>query len=105
MDSKIDACFNLTSTYRRDSDVVRRFGNIEKSIVRARFDRKTGNLLVDDHTYFLELMSNKFHPGSSYNTAWFVSNCNQTAGAIRRYNFVKSLVLAGLKLYSEGSRS
>ena len=47
-------------------------------------------------------MANKFPPGSEVNTAWFVSNCNQTIGAIRRMEFGRSLVDLGLKLHAEG---
>lgn len=48
-------------------------------------------------------MSRKQPFGSSYNTAWFVSNCNATSGATRRWQYGKSLIDAGLKLYGEGS--
>lgn len=33
----LDSAFNLTVTYRRDSDVIRRFGDLESTIRNARF--------------------------------------------------------------------
>ena len=36
------------------------------------------------------------------NTAWRISNCDDTPGAVRRWNFGQSLIYAGLKLHEEG---
>ena len=33
MTEDIDGAFNLTNTYRRDSDVTRRFGDIERMVI------------------------------------------------------------------------
>ena len=41
--------------------------------------------------------------GSEFNTAWFVSNCNHTSGALKRWEYGQSLMQAGLKLYGEGA--
>ena len=99
---EIDGCFNLTNTYRQDSDIIRHFGDAE-SAVRARFDDSTGELLKDDESYLSDLMNSKFPSGTGANTAWFVSNCNHTASAVRRFDFGQSLIDAGLQLYAEGS--
>ena len=53
---------------------------------------------------FQHLIDHKFKYGYKYNTGWFVSNCEETSGAVRRYNYGKQLIEAGLKLYSEGKR-
>ena len=100
-----DSAFNLTNTYKRDSDVTRYFGTIEGLITEARFNANSGVLLVDDKTYFQNLISEKFEPSSQHgtvNTAWYVSNCNHTLGAKLRLDYGQSLIDAGLKLYTEG---
>ena len=57
---------------------------------------------MSDEQYAKELIENKFEYGSDYNTAWYVSNCNFTSGAEKRYQFGKKMIEKGLKLYSEG---
>ena len=34
--------------------------------------------------------------------AWFVSNCDHTEGAVKRWEYGESLIDAGLRLYGEG---
>ena len=97
---EIDEIFNLTSSYRLDSDITHRFGDFESIIRTERFDEKTGKLLKTDKEYFIELMAEK--DTSEHNTAWFVSDCNNTAGAQKRWKYGKSLMDADLKLYGEG---
>ena len=98
MSEEIDSAFNLTNTYRRDSDITRRFGDIEAVIQSDRFDDRTGELLLSDEDYFAYLMKNKFRYGHEFNAAWMVSNCNLTSGARRRFEYGQSLIDAGLKL-------
>ena len=69
-------------TYRLDSDISRRFGDIETAITAARFN-EIGELVLNDEQYASHLMANKFKQGSEFNTAWFVSNCGKTAGAVK----------------------
>ena len=38
MNGPIDRAFNLTTSYRRDSDVPRVFGNANKAVLRVSFD-------------------------------------------------------------------
>ena len=90
----LDSMFNLTMSYKRDSDIIRYFGDIENSIRVSRFDIKTGGLLLEDDEFFESLMSNKTPYGENYNTAWFVSNCDHTSGAVKRWEFGKSLIKA-----------
>jgi len=47
-------------------------------------------------------MSKKFKFDEKYNAAWFISNCNHTPGARKRYLYGKLLIDAGLKLHTEG---
>ena len=34
-----------------------------------------------------------------YNTIWMVSNCNQTSGAAKRFEYGQALIAAGLKVF------
>ena len=97
MDPKLDASFNVTITYRRDSDVIRRVGEIENSIRLCRFDDTTGELIQNDTAFFADLLAEKFDYGESYNTAWYVSNCDHTSGALKRWKYGQALIDAGLK--------
>ena len=60
MTPEIDGAFNLTTTYRTDSDIKRHYGDIESSIRLSRFDETTGELLMDDKTFFKHLINTKF---------------------------------------------
>ena len=51
--------FNLTNTYRRDSDIVRRVNDIESTITKQRFDWTTGDLLQDDDSYLDGILKSK----------------------------------------------
>ncbi|CBY08412.1 unnamed protein product [Oikopleura dioica] len=97
MTEEIDGMFNLTVSYRTDSDAVRRFGMIEESIQFARFDGK--NIEYSDEEYFRRLMDKKT---KKHLAAWFVSNCDHTEGAVKRWEYGESLMNAGLRLYGEG---
>ena len=79
---EVDSAFNVTMTYRLDSDISRRFGDIESVITSARFDEK-GELVMSDEDYARQLMAKKYPAGSEFNTAWFVSNCGKTPGAVK----------------------
>ena len=52
IEAEIDGCFNLTNTYRLDSDIVRPFETAENAILKARFHPKSGELLQDDASYY-----------------------------------------------------
>ena len=94
-----DSAFNLTNTYRRDSDVTRYFGDIETSIVKS--DRETiYNDIIKSKQPYGKLIENY---DTIFNTAWMVSNCDYTIGAVKRMEYGKSLLAAGLKLYTEGA--
>jgi len=103
IDPKIDETFNLTLTYRQDSDVTRHVADIEQLITNDRFDPKTGDLEKTDKQYFTDLLENKFSANGDVNTGWYVSNCNHTVGATERLVYGQSLIDAGLKLHTEGA--
>jgi hypothetical protein len=100
---EIDSAFNLTMTYRRDSDVTRRVSDIKHLITAARFEASSAELLKDDKTYMHDFMEQKFPYGFEHNTAWYVSNCNHTIGAENRFEYGKLLMDAGLRVHTEGA--
>ena len=88
----LDGMFNLTVTYRHDSDVTRHCNDLESVLRNSRFDPHTGELIKSDKQFFEDLMDEKVPYGSPYNTAWFVSDCNHTSGALKRWEYGQSLV-------------
>lgn len=69
---------------------MRHYSDIENAIWTSRFDWNTGKLLLDDKAFFKQLMEEK--ETSVVNTAWLVSDCDQTNGAARRWKFGQSLI-------------
>ena len=77
--------------------------------MKARFDFKSGQLLKSDEEYFRDLLAQK-QPynepleefGGNFNTVWYISNCNHSSHAVRRWEFGKTLIDAGLKVHGEG---
>jgi hypothetical protein len=95
---EVDSAFNVTLTYRLDSDVSRRFGDIETAITASRFN-EIGELVLNDDQYASQLMAKKFKQGSEFNTAWFVSNCGKTAGAVKDwFNESDSLIYLSIMI-------
>lgn len=94
-----DSGFNMTTSYRRDSDIPRPFGSKNEAIRNARY--KNGELIEDDETHINNIMKYKNAPNTKY-AAWIVSNCEATAGAAQRFSFGERLVDAGLKLDGYG---
>ena len=103
-----DQSFNLTTSYRRDSDIPRPFGTAEKALLSARY-----NLVTDEETgelHFVEVMSPDDHikqimaakQAKSYAT-WLVSNCDKTRGAEKRFQYAQQLIEAGLQLDGFGT--
>lgn len=56
MDPKLDAAFNLTISYRRDSDIVRKYGMTENILRISRFNFFTGKFLKNDTDYLADLI-------------------------------------------------
>ena len=57
--SELDGAFNLTNTYRRDSDIVRHYGEIENSIAND-----------DPERIFQKVMSQKQPYGVPLDKEW-----------------------------------
>ena len=98
--NEIDSAFNLTISYRSDSDVIRHSADIESVLWSSRLSEETGELLFSDEKFFEEMMSKK--NTSKYHTVWLVSDCDHTPGALLRWEYGKKLIIAGLKLHGEG---
>ena len=93
MPRELDAAFNLTVTYRQDSDVIRRFGDMESLITDMNSTMLYETVMGPKQPYGSPIDQDN----TVYNTLWYVSNCNRTSGAVRRMNYVKELQAAGLK--------
>jgi len=52
---QLDSAFNLTNTYRRDSDIQRRFGDIENQIVNSNRTLTFQNVMLRKQPYNKEL--------------------------------------------------
>ena len=79
-----DQAFNLTTSYRRDSDVPRTFGDSKSILKFVRYNK--GELIVSDEKHLDNIWSRKNEPGTK-NTAWLVSNCENTGGAKARWDY------------------
>ena len=116
----IDRSFNLTMSYRRDSDIhITNFGSREILLKSIYENRKLAsetaesegrgenelNELNDD--YFMARIlkdknrSNNDDP-TQPNTLWVVSNCNKTTQAAKRFDLAQKLINNGLKLKGLG---
>ena len=94
---EVDSAFNLTSTYRLDSDIPRRFGSIKRTLINI-YVREAGDddRLLSPDEHINKLMSEKFAAGESlFNTAWAVSNCHETTGAKMRWRYGSTLISSG----------
>ena len=91
-----DGAFNLTASYRRDSDITRHWGSVDQLLYYARF---SGEIEISFETHIQSLMSKKTKQN---HTAWFVSNCDHTNGANARWDYAQILIRAGLKLDGYG---
>lgn len=94
-----DTSFNLTTSYRRDSDIPREFGDYQTELKYARFKKKlnewTERMTPDQHVQ--DIMDQKAARDDNFVT-WLVSNCDNTGGADLRYLYVQRMVDAGLKM-------
>jgi len=85
-----DSAFNLTTSYRRDSDIPREFGDYQTELKHARFKKTlnewTERMRPDQHVQ--DIMDQKAPRDENFVT-WLVSNCNNTGGADLRYAYVR----------------
>jgi len=96
-----DSAFNLTTSYRMDSDIPRPFGDYESELKYARYKYKNGNWTERQtpQEHLQDIMAQKT---SSNYASWMVSNCDQTGGADQRFEYVTSLIKEGLKMDGYG---
>jgi len=105
MEGIYDRSFNLTTSYRRDSDIPRPFGSAEKALLDARYMlvNRTENgetalhyeEIQSGEENIAQIMGNKKE--GPYAT-WLVSNCDETRGAQVRSQYVQRMIEAGLEL-------
>lgn len=99
-----DGAFNLTSSYRRDSDVPRPYGDKNTALLEARYSYSEKNGWEETTSYedYIDgLMAHKNPAGEPYVT-WMVSNCEATRGASVRWQFVQRLIDSGLNIEGYG---
>merc|ERR1711920_872114 len=87
--AKWDGAFNLTASYRRDSDVTRRWGSRSRVTHDMTWDavRNEYTPIETQKKKLLELKNTPKHNKSSNHTIWFVSNCDATNGARQRWSY------------------
>ena len=93
-----DGAFNLTCSYRRDSDIVRPFGNIRQALLKSRIE--DDKILTFSQVIQRIMKAKKSNLGN--HTAWVVSNCNKTNGARARFEYAQKLFDSGLKIDAHG---
>ena len=96
-----DESFNITYSYKRDSDIVRGYGSVQNILRDFYYDHKTGESLGLSHEEHLSKIidwknSLKGTSEKNLHTAWFVSNCDHTVGAVKRWEQGKKMMEAGL---------
>ena len=101
-----DKSFNLTMSYRRDSDIqITPFGSKDLVLQQIYEKRKVMNEL--DDKYFMErILQDKKNctekAQDCLNTLWIVSNCNHTTESTNRFLFAQRLINSGLKVKGLG---
>ncbi|CBY10866.1 unnamed protein product [Oikopleura dioica] len=103
----IDRSFNITYSYKRDSDIVRGYGSVQNILRDFYYDHKTGESLGLSHEEHLSKIidwknSLKGTSEKNLHTAWFVSNCDHTDGAVKRWEQGKKMMEAGLEKHLLG---
>ena len=91
-----DSAFNLTVSIRRDSDIIRPFGDKNIALRKSRY--ANGKLIPFDKA-MERLLANKINPNGKH-TAWIVSNCNRTNGARARSKYAQRPGFIFIKYYS-----
>lgn len=106
--NSLDQAYNLTTSYRRDSDIPFH-PLLNDIIITVRY--RHGELRMPDDEYMNKLLLNKFQDMSKNYITWIVSNCDATTGARERMSYVKELQNNGMKFdgfgtcFDDGSES
>ena len=99
---ELDSAFNITYSYKRDSDIIRGYGSIQKTM-RMYFDENTGDELLSVSEMNEKIRKLKNEKTNGFHTGWMISNCDHTPGARLRWGYGQELIKAGLKLHGEGA--
>ncbi|CAG5078121.1 Oidioi.mRNA.OKI2018_I69.PAR.g8906.t1.cds [Oikopleura dioica] len=105
MEGQWDRSFNLTSSYRLDSDVPRPYGDYNSALQDARYSyNKSQGKFIEriSGEGIMKIIQRLKQPTGENHTAWLVSNCEETRGAVVRKEFTDRLVKHGLKLDGYG---
>ncbi|CAG5086938.1 Oidioi.mRNA.OKI2018_I69.PAR.g11410.t1.cds [Oikopleura dioica] len=89
-----DGAFNLTASCRLDSDAIRPYGNM--NLLLKNYVGKSQEEIIQS------IMAKKQYNNGKH-TAWMVSNCDKTNGAVARWELGQQLIRSGLKLDGFGS--
>lgn len=99
MEGEWDSAFNLTTSYRRDSDIPREFGDYQTELKYARYKKKANEWSerMTAEAHVADILAQKTARDENY-VSWLVSNCDNTGGADLRYVYVQRMIEEGLKM-------
>ena len=105
----LDRRFNLTMSYRRDSDIYLGIFGYTNMLLKRIADRReeeeqeNGGRVKDDVHYLKDLLAQKSSRNYYFSSAlWIVSNCNFTKVAKERLKLGSKLRSLGLDFYGAG---
>lgn len=102
--NSIDQMFNLTMSYRLDSDIVTGWYTKEEIFKKSweeRIEKSEiiGQDLSSNENYISYFLSQKHDPASTSTfLVWLVSNCDLTSGAKQRMAYVNKMLDAGINI-------
>ena len=102
--NSIDSSFNLTASYRRDSDIYLPWNTVDNILDliwkndNGVIGREVENKMTDQKFLQEKILAPKYKEKNRAFVTWFVSNCNSTIGARKRLDVAKQLMDYGVKM-------